>query len=199
MGRAGFTAPAVMAVTHIRMSRGLRLRLKDLKLASERQVRLKQVMRTSLSNPLRAPSLAVTGYSQKNRGSFPCSRHLRQEPGELAWPKIKNRTTLSGNPAVWAGAKPFLFRPHLAMGIRILLMSYIRKSSIQMSREKLYIHHTSLKKIQFNSTITPWKSVLLEESVARACLRLDPPKARQAGAQIKNPAPGEGAGPDCYP
>jgi hypothetical protein len=102
-------------------------------------------MRTSLSNPLRAPSLAVKGYSQKNRGSFPCSRHLRQEPGGLAWPKIKNRATLSGNPAVWAGAKPLLFCPHLAMGIGILLMRYIRKSSVQKSRAMLGIHYNSLK------------------------------------------------------
>ena len=134
-----------MAVTYIMMSRGPRLRLKDLKLASGRQVRLRRFMRTSLSNPLRAPSLAVKGYSQKNRGSFPCSRHLRQEPGELAWPKIKNRTTFQAIRLSGLAQNPYLFRPHLAMGISILLMSYIRKSSVQMSRGKLDIHHNSLK------------------------------------------------------
>ena len=110
-------------------------------------------MRTSLSNPLRVPSLALKGYSQKNRGSIPCSRHMRQDPGKLAWPKIKNRITLSGKPAVRAGARPLLFRPHVAMGIGILPISYTRKSSVQMSRGKLDIHHNSFKKIYFNSTI----------------------------------------------
>jgi hypothetical protein len=43
------------------------------------------------------------------------------------------------------------------------------------------------------------KSALIEESVVRACFRPEPPKPGGPGPNKKNPAPGEGAGPGCYP